>query len=305
MHIGGRVFSLVCLLFLAQVTPSPAQQPQPQQPTQPQPPQQESAPQQPAPQPPPKPSSEVARWETSDGAFSFALFYWLNPGHPIMRTGRKATEGANWNLNFPGHNQATPGAMLGIPLGRYHTLRFSYFRTRGSAGTTATADAFYFGESFTKGDALSTRYTLQNAKISLDYVSWPFPVGDSRLRIKTLWEVQYLSIRSAIDAPLAVDSDGNPSPVSAVGTTYLIYPTLGMGLEAFLSKHFRWELKGSGFALPRRSTLWDAETFAAYRSGKFEIVFGGKGFHYKTSPKRESYLRGTLPGGFVGLRWYP
>jgi hypothetical protein len=305
---GGRVFLHVCLLF-AMATRILAQvQPQAQPPAQPpQQPAQQAEQQQTAPQPPPKPATEERPWDTSDGAFSFSLFYWLNPGHPVMRTGKLSPVGANWDLNFPGKNRPTPGAMLGIPLGRYHTLRLSYFRTQGRGGTVATHDSFFFGTSFSKGDVLSARYTLMNGKISLDYVSWPFPVGDRRLRIKTLWEVQYTSIRSTIDAPLkgTTDSDGNFVDTRGFGQNWFIYPSLGMGLEAFLTRHFRWELKGSGFAIPHHSTIWDAESFFAYRGGKLEVMFGGKAFHFKTSPKRENYVHDTLPGAFVGLRWYP
>ena len=78
-----------------------------------------------------------------------------------------------------------------------------------------------------------------------------------------------------------------------------------MGIELMATKHFRFELKGSGFGIPHRAALWDADGFFAYKTGQFEIDFGGKAFHFKTSPKRPEYLRATMPGAYVGIRWYP
>jgi hypothetical protein len=31
---------------------------------------------------------------------------------------------------------------------------------------------------------------------------------------------------------------------------------------------------------------------------------GEKAFHFKTSPKDDNYLKATLSGAYVGLRWY-
>jgi hypothetical protein len=42
----------------------------------------------------------------------------------------------------------------------------------------------------------------------------------------------------------------------------------------------------------------------AYRVGKVELRLGGKAFHFRTSPKSDYYLRGTLAGAFVGVRFF-
>jgi len=110
-----------------------------------------------------------------------------------------------------------------------------------------------------------------------------------------------------VNAPFAPiqDSAGNFIQTSGTGTKWFIWPSLGMGVEIMASKHFRFEARGSGFAIPHRSTIWDADAFFAYKTGQFEIDFGGKAFHFKTSPKGEEYLRATMPGAYVGIRWYP
>jgi hypothetical protein len=125
--------------------------------------------------------------------------------------------------------------------------------------------------------------------------------------VKTLWEVQYTSIKSSVSAPFAPieDSSGNALQTSGSGSNWYIWPSLGMGVEMMASKHFRFELKGSGFALPHRATIWDTDGFLAYKSGQFEIDVGGKAFHFKTSPRRQEYLRATMPGAYIGIRWYP
>lgn len=245
--------------------------------------------------------------DTSDGQASISLFDWLTPSHPYMQTGRSAATGVVANLTYPSQAaKQSPGLILSFPVGKNNTLRMSYFRTQGHGNTSPTETLNIFGGTFNPGDYLSVGYTLQNAKISLDYLSWPFPIKGN-LRVKTLWEVQYTTIKTTLDAPLAptTDSSGNAVQTTGTGSNWFIYPSLGMGLEYFISKHFRWEASGSGFAFPHRSAIWDAETLLAYRSGQFEIIFGAKGFHFKTSPKRDEFVHDTLAGGFVGVRYYP
>jgi hypothetical protein len=188
----------------------------------------------------------------------------------------------------------------------------SYFRTQGGGNTVAGPPAYnkgflVWGANFSQGDLIATSYTLQNVKISLDYLSWPFPVNNARFRLKTLWEVQYTTIRSSADAVYApqVDSSGNAIQTSGTGSDWFIWPTFGLGMEYMISRHFRFEAKGSGFAIPHHATIWDTEAFFAYRFGSWELDFGGKAFHFKTSPKHPQYMFSTMPGAFVGVRWYP
>jgi hypothetical protein len=246
---------------------------------------------------------------TGDGVFSVQLYYWLTSTNPSLRDGKLKNPNANpGNFDFPGKATGTPGIVLSFPAGALNTLRLSYFQTQGRGDTFATGDLNIFATDLSKGDYLASRYKIQNVKLSLDYLSFPFPVKTSKLRLKTLWEIQYTSIKPSVDGPLRpyqTDSSGNLISNTGEGTEWFFYPTFGLALEHSVSKNFRWEAHASGFAFPHRATLWDAEASIAYRVGQFEVLAGGKGFHFKTSPKHEQYLYSTLSGAFVGLRWYP
>jgi hypothetical protein len=315
----------VCLWFflisvgpsLAQQTPaqqtpaqqSPAQQSQPPAVQQtPQPITQPSSPQPAvAPAPPPPPPSPVDKFFTGDG-FSFTAFYWMTAGHPVMGTGHANTNGEPSDLSSLGDPKRTPSFIVSVPAGKNNSIRVSYFRTQGDGNIVPTQPLIIFGTSFLDGDYLATNYTVQDAKVSLDYLSLPFPLKGSKLRLKTLWEVQAIWIRSVVNAPLRAgetDASGNPITTSGLGTDWFIYPSFGLGIDYLASKNFRIEVRGSGFILPHLSTLYDTEATLNYRFGKFEIEAGEKDFHFKTAPRQTEFVRDTLTGLFVGLRWYP
>jgi hypothetical protein len=302
-HMRYRLLSflLAFLLALVCVRPAPAEeQNENQTALQPQPAEQERKETQVA-----VPS---ARPYTSDGAPSVSLFYWMSPTRPIMRTGAEAAEGAATNLNFPRHQGFSPGAVLSLPGGGEHTVRISYFRNRGAGNTFAGSTFNIYDMTYNAGEYLSTAYTLQNAKVSLDYLSWPFPVREGgRLRVKTFWELQMVSVRFAFDAPFRPreDADGVPLFTDSSGSNWFLLPTLGVGIETFLSRNVRIEAKGSGFGLPDRHRIADGEAFIAFRGGQYEFLVGAKAFHFRTSPKQELFLQGTMSGAFAGMRWYP
>jgi hypothetical protein len=224
-----------------------------------------------------------------------------------MRTGRAAVEGVSSDLDFPGKNTPVLGGVVSFPAGNDDTLRVSYFRTQAQGNTVASKALSFFGVAFSTGDYLSVGYNLQNAKISLDYVSWPGPARATSFRLKTLWELQYISFQPTVYAPFkpTEDSSGNAIETFATMNKWFIYPSLGLGIEKALSQHVRVEVKASGFALPHFPTVWDGEALVACRVKHFEVLFGARAFHFKTSPKREEYVRATLPGAYAGIRWYP
>jgi hypothetical protein len=251
------------------------------------------------------PKPDVAPQEREpESTVSLGLNYWLGGFKPVIRTGRTSAAAQPSDLDFPGNPKGANGATLSIPAGEHNSLRFSYFRVQGHGNMSAPADLDLFSTGYTQGDYLATSYTLQNAKVSLDFLSWPFPVGNSKFRVKTLWEVQYTTIRSGFAAPLKVSATGDFTDTSSQGSESFVYPSLGMGIEHLTSKNFRWGAKASGFAIPHRPVLWDADTYAAYRRGQIEFTAGARAFHFKTSPQREQYLGGTLSGAYVGLRYY-
>jgi hypothetical protein len=240
-----------------------------------------------------------------DGGFSIQPIYWLNKAQPDLRGGASAT--AFGNFDYSGNANAGIGGQIGIPAGRSNTLRISYFRVQGNSNATAGQDVTLFGEAYSAGDYLNSNYTLQNVKISWDYLSYTWYKSPGKIRLKTLYEVQYTTISSNFDAPfksITTDSSGNTNDNTAHGSKNLIYPSLGIEFEQALGHHFRWEAKGSGFAVPHHATLWDAEGSVAFRFGQFEILAGEKAYHFKTSPQSDQYFADTLSGAYAGLRYY-
>lgn len=249
----------------------------------------------------------VDEYYTGDG-LSINLFYWQTSAHPSLRTGHADTSANPSNLSDLGKSKAAPGGIISVPVGKDNSVRVSYFRIQGHGNTTSPGALTIFGTDFVQGDLLSTSYTIQNAKISLDYLSWPFPLKNSKFRLKTLWEVQATWVRSSVAAPLRtgqLDASGNVIQTSGLASTWFLYPSFGLGVDYLATKNLRFELRGSGFAFPHRSTIWDTEGTLNYRVGSVEFQAGGKVFHFKASPKRVEYTTATFPGIYVGVRFYP
>ncbi len=108
---------------------------------------------------------------------------------------------------------------------------------------------------------------------------------------------QYISTRTTVNAPL----DLNATPSQA--TRNVILPTLGVGADFVPSSHFRLEVKGSGFALPHRSYIADGEADAVISAYHLEFAGGARYYHFRSTPKTDQYVRGTLFGPFVSVRF--
>ena len=233
------------------------------------------------------------------------LFYWLGHMHPKMRTGETAVS-TNYpsDFDYPGKNKDAPGVIVSFPAGQNNAIRFTWFRVMGQGNTTAPQNLHLFDQDYTQGEYMSTAYTLQNFKLSLDFLTWPFPEKGRTFRVKTLWEVQYTTIKSSFDAPLRVVNDA----ISFAGTkksNSFFWPSFGMGVEKRFTPAIRWEAKGAGFGVPGHALTWDADTFFAFKQGQFEFLVGGKAFYFRTSPNDTEYVFGTMLGGYAGVRWYP
>jgi hypothetical protein len=235
-----------------------------------------------------------------DARFSFEfLFLPLRSGPTLVSASDGGTDRPQ--LSLPAKVRPAVGLMMNVPAIRNNYLRFSYFQMTGSGDTTAGSDLVFFSEGFSRGDLVTTGYKLQTAKVSLDFLSYPFPPEGSSFRLKTLWEVQVTGFRTSLQAPLADPT----TSATATGTLWFGYPTFGLGVEQFRSPRFRWEAKASGFGMPGYAATWDAEAKAAFRHKNWETIIGVKGLYFRTSPKKEEYVRATLSGLYVGLRWYP
>jgi hypothetical protein len=258
---------------------------------------QTQTPQQPSPVPAPKgvtPSEPV----------SLELFHWISRARPDLLSGEEYPGQSGLHVRLPKEQVGTPGLLFSLPAGAGNALRFRYLRTWGRGATTLANDTFVFGENFDQNDTLGERYTLQNFKVSLDYLSWPFPLNDRRFKLRTLWEVQYLSAETEVEGPPTTDSEGNVSRVTAKDSNWFVLPTFGLAASYAISRNVRWEIRGSGFGLPNRSAIGDASTEFGFRAGKLEILIGGKGFYFRTSRRQEYRWKDTLLGGYAGLRWY-
>jgi len=302
VNVRNRILCL-CLLLTLGALWLPAQETPPQPPPQPQ-----SKPAQPTAKPRPSTPARPLEVSTSDGSFSLELFYWITgKERPLMSPGKTPTPNGVSLMDFPGGTKPAPGAVLSVPGGGENNVRFSFFVTKGQGNTTATQDLNFFNAFFVPGDFLVTRYTLQSGKISYEYLTFPNP-ATSKFRIKTLWELQGTFFKTSIDGPFkpdVLDFQGNRIPTTGLGTDFFVLPTFGIGVEHFASRHFYWQAKASGFGLPHRANTWDLDARAALRFGHFEFQAGARGFHFKTSPKGEEYVKATLWGPYLSLQWSP
>ncbi len=310
MKVHARTGALcLCLLFCLGVTSLCAQEaakePPKQEPprTQEQAPKPEQAPTAPAPTPRPVVVLEEEH-NSPDGKLTVEPFFWQVNSRPTLRMG-KATTGTAMVL---GKTQHAYGIVVSIPAGALNNIRVTGFQTKGSSDSFATTDLNFYNTSYVPGDFLVSNYVLRNLNITYEYLTYPNPPENARFRFKTLWGLQGTWLRSRIDAPfkpIAIDpTTGQLISNTSIGTSWFLYPALGLGVEHEVSKHFRWEAKGSGFGIPGRSTTWNAEFTAGVHFGRLEFVAGGKVFHFKTSPQRPQFVYGTLSGAYAGIQWY-
>ena len=266
---------------------------------------------QPKPAPAPAPVKNQAgrsTFEETESVWSFSAFYWLPKGDGKLAGGRLSPDPPVQTIDLLGKIKNTPGVILTVPTGRSNRLEFTVWEAKNAGSTTATRDHFFLGAPFDRGDFLSTEYRIRSAKMTWNYMSFPYPVLDAKFRIKTLWEFQYVDVQPVITAPFTARpaSGGNPeTPATRVtGKRTILTPTLGLGMQYVPSpKHFRLEARGTAMAYPGKSQIWDVEGTATARIGNFEIFAGGKLFHYRTSPGKDQYLEGNLWGPMGGVRW--
>jgi hypothetical protein len=265
-----------------------------------------------APPPPAKPSPAAPATpkytpsvvNTGNGA-SIEPMYWLVRGSPVLRRGDDNNNTLNTpgDLDYPGRLGRAPAGMVTIPIGKNDSVHVSYFQTTMSGLTTAGQNLNLFGVAITGGDPLASRIKISSYKASYEFLTyyWNRPSGD--LRLKTLWEVQYLDADSTIN-DFVPQPDGTFIASPANGTKTMILPTFGVALDQSVGPHFRWEAKGSGFGLPHRSILGDGEADIALRYGRVELIAGARALHFRTTRRADQYNSGTLYGPYVGLRLY-
>jgi hypothetical protein len=249
---------------------------------------------------------ETGWWITLNGFFPNQ--------QPVFDKGRAATFDTASRTSLAGSPKYAAGGELGVALGLHNALRFTYFESRASGDFTSGTDLQIWDQAYTAGTYLSTNYRLQNAKISFDFLTWPYPVESRKFRLKTLWQLQYTNVQTTFDAPLLplfdsagnpiVDSSGNQISYVGTGSHWFISPEIGLGVAYFSGRHVRFEANAAGFTIPHHNTVWDVDATANLKYGHFELRLGAKAFHFKTSTQAEFFDHGTYAGPFVGIRWY-
>jgi hypothetical protein len=244
--------------------------------------------------------------------------YWFVKGIPVLRAGDAWLAGAGTSpgpldqnppnpgdLNFTAKLQRSPGVRLSIPVSKNAVVRFSYFKANSFTGiTSAPGNLNLFGQAITGGDFLTNSSDIESFKLSYDYLTYFWKRGNSELRLKTLYEIQRISVNSEVD-DFVVDTTGaliNINPIT--GSQAVFLPTFGLGIEHTLSRHFRWEARGSAFGLLHRGDIVDTEAQIAFRVSHFEVLGGARWLHFKTTPKAAQYNVESMYGPYVSLRYY-
>jgi hypothetical protein len=264
--------------------------------------------------PPPPPKLPDVRQQGETGWWA-GLNAWIPVQHPVFDKGHGAAFSENSRVTLPGKPKYAEGAELGLAVGLHNTLRFEYFETRANGNVESIPTTLHlWNQTYDKGTYLSSTYRLQHGKMSFDYLTWPYPVESRRFRLKTLWQIQYTSIRTVFDAPKApifdeggniiLDASGNPISYAGIGSRWFISPMFGLGTAYYSGRHFRWEANAAGFTWPHRNTVWDADTSLNFKYGHMELRVGAKAFHFKTNTQAEYFTKGTMGSAFVGVRWY-
>jgi hypothetical protein len=234
------------------------------------------------------------------------VFYWLAiPGTgPDIIGGKAAT--AYETLNHLGKEHFAPGIYVSVPITRTGEIKFEGFLPKGTGSQTNSTATTVFSVGYNKGEYLATQYQIQAGKLYLDDLLYPYKFPVSKFRLKSLWEVQYIGIKGTVDGPLAptTDSSGNAVTNTGTGSRNIIFPTFGIAAEYAVSPHILLRAAGSGFGVPHRAEIWDAEGTVGYRRNNFEFRVGYKALHFKTSPQKDEYFTDTLSGGFVGVLYH-
>jgi hypothetical protein len=279
---------LLCSVLRAQ-TPAPPPAPAPSQTPAPTP--------TPAPPPPPNTPVVAPPEENIENMTSVALFHWLPSGASSLVGGAASVDPPGQSLVLPGKPSQANGITFTLRAKGPTRVELSLFDVRASGNTLALRGLSIFGSNTQAGDYIAMDYRLRNLKLTWNYLTYPVPSLDSKLRLKTLYEVHLTQFMPVLAFPFKVDP-----PVSSQQT--LIYPAFGLGLEYVPSpKHFRTEIRFTGFGIPGHAALWDGEGSLVGRFGPMEIFAGEKAYHFRTSPTRDIYVQSMLWGPYGGVRW--
>lgn len=246
--------------------------------------------------------------------FSIGIGGWTGGSTMETLKGKAAASPYPGDLNLNSQRKLHPSFEIGIAAGRHNLVHLSFFEANASGSATAPEDMTLWTANYNKGTVLSTNYRLQSFKVTFEYLSWPYPVKTSKFRLRSLWSLQYTGIRTNFDAPLLptfdengnpiVDANGNAVNYATKGQKWFALPEVGLGAQYYVTRAVNLEFTASGFTIPHHQNTWSADAIANVRIGHYEVRFGAKAYHFRSSPQAEYWTRGTLYGPFVGLRWH-
>ncbi|MEP7355572.1 MAG: hypothetical protein ABI824_20265 [Acidobacteriota bacterium] len=245
------------------------------------------------------PVQPVAPREAIDDMLSISLYYWkpklATPGY---YGGRLSTDPTEQRLDFPDSPNHATGFVATLPTGGANHLELGMFSVGDSGTFRPTTPLLISGGTFPVGELLAMQYSIKNYRITWNYLTFPVPAFGAKLRIKTLWEFQYNSIRPTIFFPESTIGAG------PLANRYSVkWPGAGLGFEYVLSKRFRAEGRFTGMGFPHRSSYWDTDVSAVARFGSVEVYGGLKMYHFSTSPQKDVYFKSTFGGPLVGIRY--
>jgi hypothetical protein len=267
------------------------------------------------PQPPPPPPKVPDVRRPGESGFWIGIQGWIPKEQPYQNGGNLIVPTSTSNfITLQGRPKAAESVEAGMAVGLHNTLKFIYTDFHASGDYTTPIEVTAWSQTYSGGTYVSTNYHVQTAKLSYEYLTWPYPVGSRKIRLKTLWQVQFTNVSTTFDAPLnyydsngnlILDSSGNPINLVGAGTKRIISPEFGLGFSYYPSRHVRIEAGGSGFGFPHRYYVWDGDIAINYRVlNHFEIGIGGRGMGFKTSTHADYFIKGKDLGAFVGIRWY-
>jgi len=126
-----------------------------------------------------------------EAGWSLGVSVWVPKEHPTFNRGRAAIFPQPSLITMQGTPKYSDGADLGIAVGLHNTLRVSWFNAKAAGNYRTPQDITLWNQTYLAGTDVSTNYTVQNFKLSFDYLTWPYPVESRRFRLLTLWQLQY------------------------------------------------------------------------------------------------------------------
>jgi len=266
-------------------------------------------------QPPPPPPKVPDVRRPGETGFWVDVEGWLPKQHPFENGGSKYFGPANSTfIRFQGSPKYAENLEAGLAVGLHNTLKLTLTNFSAVGNFVSPVVVTAFNQTYSGGEYISTNYHVERAQLSYEYLTWPYPVGSRKIRLKTLWQLQVTNVAAVFDAPknyydstgnLIIGTDGQPIDLAAIATKRIISPEFGLGLSYYPSRHVRLEFNGGGFGLPHRYSIWDGDASVNLRVlSHVEIRLGVRGMGFKTSASSDFYIKGNYYAPFVGIRWY-